>query len=84
MRGTPEPLPPLHQVSDLRRLLELYERWQKRFYPYCDFDTFVTKLEKAGRSRAIKVSDRRATCSRSPYGALLRYAPKIVQPRSAS
>eukprot|EP00198_Chlamydomonas_reinhardtii_P001548 XP_001690884.1 predicted protein [Chlamydomonas reinhardtii] len=43
-----------HEVADLRRLLELYQRWQMRFYPHCDFDTFVTKLEKSGRSRAIK------------------------------
>ncbi|EFJ50730.1 hypothetical protein VOLCADRAFT_103804 [Volvox carteri f. nagariensis] len=43
-----------HEVADLRRLLELYQRWQTRFYPHCDFDTFVTKLEKAGRSRLVK------------------------------
>ncbi|GFR44907.1 hypothetical protein Agub_g6253, partial [Astrephomene gubernaculifera] len=43
-----------HETADLRRLLELYQRWQARFYPHCDFDTFVTKLEKAGRSRMVK------------------------------
>lgn len=51
----PSPRPSRLQVADLRRLLELYQRWQMRFYPHCDFDTFVTKLEKSGRSRAIKV-----------------------------
>ncbi|KXZ56035.1 hypothetical protein GPECTOR_2g1587 [Gonium pectorale] len=29
-----------HEVADLRRLLELYQRWQMRFYPHCDFDAF--------------------------------------------
>ncbi|GLI58952.1 hypothetical protein VaNZ11_000669 [Volvox africanus] len=43
-----------HEVADLRRLLELYQRWQMRFYPHCDFDSFVTKLEKAGRSIVVK------------------------------
>ncbi|GIL70200.1 hypothetical protein Vretimale_3491 [Volvox reticuliferus] len=43
-----------HEVADLRRLLELYQRWQMRFYPHCDFDSFVTKLEKAGRSKVVK------------------------------
>ncbi|GIL47571.1 hypothetical protein Vafri_4362 [Volvox africanus] len=43
-----------HEVADLRRLLELYQRWQMRFYPHCDFDSFITKLEKAGRSKVLK------------------------------
>jgi hypothetical protein len=55
MRALARPTERPRQVSDLRRLLALYAQWQKQFYPYCDFDTFVTKLEKAGRKRAIKV-----------------------------
>ncbi len=46
------------KVADLRRLLELYQRWQTRFYPHGDFESFVTKLEKAGRSRVVKVGSR--------------------------
>jgi hypothetical protein len=36
------------QVRDLRRLLEMYQRWQRRLFPHCSFQDFQEKLEKLG------------------------------------
>lgn len=52
------------QVADLRRLLELYQRWQRRFFPSTDFDTFVLKLEALGRSNQVKVRRPEPTAGR--------------------
>ena len=33
-----------HETSDLGRLLDMYERWQLRLFPHCDFDTFIARV----------------------------------------
>jgi hypothetical protein len=45
---------PGHEVSDLRRLLELYKRWQQRLFPFCDFDAFIDSVEKIGHGHVVK------------------------------
>lgn len=45
---------PGHEVSDLRRLLELYKRWQQRLFPFGDFDAFIDSVEKVGHSHVVK------------------------------
>jgi hypothetical protein len=42
-------------VNDLRRLLEMYQRWQQRIFPHCPFDDFIQKLEKLSSCHMIKV-----------------------------
>lgn len=44
-----------HEAGDLRRLLELYGRWQRRLFPHCEFDDFVERLEKLSSSSTLKV-----------------------------
>jgi len=41
-------------VSDLRRLLEMFKRWQERIFPHCEFDTFVANVEKLSSSNVVK------------------------------
>ncbi len=48
-------------MRDLRRLLELYQRWQMRIFPYCGFDEFVEKLEKLSSSAHLRVRARACT-----------------------
>lgn len=43
------------QVRDLRRLLELYQRWHPRLFNHCDYNQFETTLEKMSGTNAIKV-----------------------------
>lgn len=43
------------QGSDLRRLLEMYERWQHNLFPSLKFDDFVAGVEKIGRTAEVKV-----------------------------
>ncbi|CAD7704669.1 unnamed protein product [Ostreobium quekettii] len=43
-----------HEAEDLTRLLGLYQRWQRRLFPYCDFNVFVKKLEQLGSTAAVK------------------------------
>lgn len=43
-----------HEVSDLRRLLEMYKRWQQRLFPFADFDAFIDSVEKIGYSHIVK------------------------------
>lgn len=43
-----------HETSDLRRLLELYKRWQNRIFPDVQFDHFIASLEKLGSSNIVK------------------------------
>lgn len=45
----------LLQVRDLRRLLELYQRWQPRVFPHCTYNQFETALEKMSGTNALKV-----------------------------
>jgi len=37
---------PGHEVGDLGRLLAMYERWQARVFPHCEFPQFLDKVEK--------------------------------------
>jgi len=43
-----------HETSDLRRLLEMYKRWQDRIFPYCEYDTFIANVEKMGGTNVVK------------------------------
>ncbi len=43
------------QASDLRRLLEMYWRWQLRFFPQHGFDEAIGSIAELGRSHRIKV-----------------------------
>jgi hypothetical protein len=43
-----------HEVSDLRRLLELYKRWQDRVFPHGEFDHFIFAVEKLSGSNIVK------------------------------
>jgi len=43
-------------VRDLRRLIELYHRWQLRLFPHCTYDEFISKLEKLSNKYVLKVS----------------------------
>lgn len=44
------------QVRDLRRLLELYQRWHPRLFNHCDYNQFESTLEKMSGTNALKVS----------------------------
>jgi Replication Fork Protection Component Swi3 len=43
-----------HEVSDLRRLLEMYKRWQDRVFPTGEFDGFIADLEKLSNTNVVK------------------------------
>ncbi|KAK2075735.1 hypothetical protein QBZ16_001476 [Prototheca wickerhamii] len=43
-----------HEVSDLRRLLELYMRWQQRVFPGVEFDRFIADVERLSGTHAVK------------------------------
>jgi hypothetical protein len=43
------------QVRDLRRLLELYQRWQPRVFNHCSYNQFEQTLEKMSGTYALKV-----------------------------
>lgn len=43
-----------HETSDLRRLLELYNRWQTRIFPGWPFDRFIDGVEKLSHSHIVK------------------------------
>ncbi|KAK9811644.1 hypothetical protein WJX72_007585 [[Myrmecia] bisecta] len=44
-----------HEVGDLRRLLEMYSRWQHRVFPHGAYDVFVESLEKMSSSHMLKM-----------------------------
>uniref|UniRef100_A0A383WQ18 Chromosome segregation in meiosis protein 3 domain-containing protein n=1 Tax=Tetradesmus obliquus TaxID=3088 RepID=A0A383WQ18_TETOB len=44
-----------HEVRDLRRLLELYQRWQPRVFNHCSYNQFEQTLEKMSGAHALKV-----------------------------
>jgi hypothetical protein len=52
-----------HETHDLGCLLDMYERWAWQLFPYCDFDTFITKVAnlhgrpggKASKGATLKV-----------------------------
>lgn len=41
-------------MSDLRRLLEMYKRWQDRIFPGVEFDSFIGDVEKLSNSNILK------------------------------
>ena len=43
-----------HEVSDLRRLLEMYNRWQQRVFPLGNFDSFIATVETIGVANVVK------------------------------
>ena len=43
------------QGSDLRRLLEMYRDWQEQLLPGLDFDDFISKAQKLGALKQIRV-----------------------------
>ncbi|KAK9845880.1 hypothetical protein WJX81_004997 [Elliptochloris bilobata] len=44
-----------HEASDLRRLLEMYRRWQQRFFPQHGFDEVLDSVAQLGRSHRTRV-----------------------------
>ncbi|BDA44913.1 probable chromosome segregation in meiosis protein 3 at N-terminal half [Coccomyxa sp. Obi] len=44
-----------HEVSDLRRLLEMYKSWQRKYFPLHDFDEAIHQIADLGRSHRLKV-----------------------------
>lgn len=42
-------------ATDLRRLLECYQRWQSHVFPYTDFDDFISRVEKIGSTYQLKM-----------------------------
>ncbi|CAL8469344.1 g8885 [Coccomyxa elongata] len=44
-----------HEVSDLRRLLEMYRSWQRKYFPRHDFDEAIHQIADLGRSHRLKV-----------------------------
>lgn len=44
-----------HEISDTRKLLELFKRWQLRVFPVSDFDTFIAEIEKMSTSSIVKM-----------------------------
>ncbi|KAI3426907.1 hypothetical protein D9Q98_006851 [Chlorella vulgaris] len=43
-----------HEASDLRRLLEMYKRWQDRVFPHGEFDAFICGVERLSGTNAVK------------------------------
>ncbi|KAK9908554.1 hypothetical protein WJX75_009640 [Coccomyxa subellipsoidea] len=44
-----------HEVNDLRRLLEMYKDWQRKFFPLHGFDEAMHQIADLGRSNRLKV-----------------------------
>lgn len=42
-----------HEATDLRRLLEMYKRWQDRVFPHGSFDNFISTVEKMSSSHIV-------------------------------
>jgi hypothetical protein len=65
------------QVRDLRRLLELYQRWQPRVFNHCSYNHFEQTLEKMSGTHALKV---RSSSGVQPAAAATEAAaPPAVQ-----
>ncbi|GAB4818628.1 hypothetical protein N2152v2_005674 [Parachlorella kessleri] len=43
-----------HEASDLRRLLEMYKRWQERIFPSTTFDDFIMRLERLSGTAKLR------------------------------
>lgn len=66
-----------HELSDLRRLLEMYKRWQDRVFPHGSFDNFIATVEKIGAANVVKkdMSDMRMDLLKSVEDALAAEEP---------
>lgn len=53
--AAPTPSSLQRTASDLRRLLEVYQGWQRLVFPYTDLDTFFAQMEKIGSSYALRM-----------------------------
>ncbi len=51
------------QAGDLRRLLDMYERWHRAVAPALPYDTFLEDLEKMGQTHALKVRRASMLCN---------------------
>lgn len=58
-------------MRDLRRLLELYQRWQVRLFNHHDFNKFEAALEKMSGTNALKVEWLLRVCHSAMYVGLL-------------
>eukprot|EP00775_Hariotina_reticulata_P005118 gene5118-5358_t len=47
-----------HEVRDLRRLLELYQRWQPRVFNHGSYNQFEQAVEKMSGTHAVKLKAR--------------------------
>ncbi|KDD76753.1 hypothetical protein H632_c117p0, partial [Helicosporidium sp. ATCC 50920] len=45
---------PGHELGDLRRLLEMYQRWQHRLMPTMPFDNFVSAAEHLSGTHSVR------------------------------
>jgi Replication Fork Protection Component Swi3 len=66
-----------HELSDLRRLLEMYKRWQDRVFAHGSFDNFIATVEKIGAANIVKkdMSDMRMDLLKTVEDALASEAP---------
>lgn len=53
-------------MRDLRRLIEMYQRWQLRVFPGITFDEYIAKLEAMSSSMVLRV--RRGGCVGPGWG----------------
>ena len=61
-----------HELSDLRRLLEMYKRWQDRVFAHGSFDNFIATVENIGATNIVKkdMSDMRMDLLKTVEDAL--------------
>ncbi len=45
---------PEMQAGDVRRLLDMYERWHRQVAPAVQYDAFIEDLEKMGQTYLLK------------------------------
>ena len=72
-----------HEASDLRRLLEMYKRWQDRLFPHCEFDTFIAKVGELSHTSRLKheLQEKRANIIRLAQDALHIRQEKDIENR---
>ena len=63
------------QVSDLRRLLEMYKIWQQKHFPLHGFDEALDQIADIGKTNQLKVSQNHHACSSHP---VLCYWPACI------
>ena len=57
------------QVSDLRRLLEMYRLWQRKHFPLHGFDEALDQIADIGKTNQLKVTSSSCASSRLPAWA---------------